>query len=105
MACDVIYDDAYCFDDRDKSHMTPGWLYVKSRDWANEEEVRIILPPTYDGPLFELPPGVLSRVILGKDMDARKVGQIREWAERRNPSASVVSAKWDDVDLRLAIVS
>jgi hypothetical protein len=62
-------------DIRDEAHRTATWFFYKSPDWSNEE----VLPQRLGGPVFKMPPGLLTRVILGKDVPAADVDRIKKW--------------------------
>ncbi len=72
------------------------FLFCKSLDWANEEEVRLVLPRG-KGSKVRFDPRWLTRLILGKDMSEANGRSIREWAEQRTPHLTVVSAYFDPI--------
>ncbi|MEP7307943.1 MAG: DUF2971 domain-containing protein [Acidobacteriota bacterium] len=97
---EVVYDNSFVIDITDDAHGTANWLFYKSPDWSNEEEVRLVLPHRL-GPFLKLPPEVLTRVILGKDMVSTNADRIKEWGSKRVPPVPVVIARWDPFRLSL----
>lgn len=95
---DVVYEPLPPYDLTDLSEATSSsWFFYKHREWSNEEEVRLVLPRRLGGPIFQLDPQILTRVILGEDMTQANADRIRDWGSRRNPPVPVVTATWDSV--------
>ena len=69
-------------------------FFYKYPDWSNEEEVRLVLARKQGGPIFEVGPDLLTRVILGEDMTREDAEQIRGMALGRNPRVPVAVAEW-----------
>jgi hypothetical protein len=103
-AREVVYDNSFVMDISDEAHRTANWFFYKSPDWSNEEEVRLVLPARLGGPVFKMPPGLLTRVILGKDVPTADVERFRTWGTRTAPPLPVVTTKWDPFQLRLIVV-
>ena len=103
-AREVVYDNSFVMDFRDETHRTANWFFYKSPDWSNEEEVRLVLPKSLGGPLFKMPAGLLTRVILGKDVSTSDVERIKTWGTTSVPPLPVVTTKWDPFQLCLTIV-
>ena len=78
------------------------FLVYKRPEWSNEEEVRL-LRARGSGPIMEIEPQWLTRIILGKNMSPDHQKQIQEWAEQRHPELVVVRAYFDELyqELRL----
>lgn len=72
------------------------FFFCKTRDWSNEEEVRLVLPRA-KGKRVRIDPRWLTRLILGKDMSEADQKSVREWAKQRLPQLAVVSAYYDPV--------
>jgi Protein of unknown function (DUF2971) len=103
-AREVIYGDAPQMDINNEQHATWFWFYYKRAEWSNEEELRIMLPTKYEyRPFFPLAPRLLTRIILGKDMDSAVAAQIRRWAQERIPELSVTSTEYDPYGGRLKL--
>ncbi|MEP7309161.1 MAG: DUF2971 domain-containing protein [Acidobacteriota bacterium] len=98
---EVVYDMSYVMDVTDDAHATANWFFYKSPDWSNEEEVRLVLPKHSGGPVLQIDPRLMSRVILGKDMLSTNAEQVRTWAATRVPPVPVVTARWNPLDLTL----
>jgi hypothetical protein len=79
------------------------FFFCKTRDWSNEEEVRLVLPRD-KGSKVKIDPRWFTRLILGKDMSEAHQKSIQEWAKQRQPELAVVSAYYDPVHraIRLA---
>lgn len=95
MARAVIYDDSYELDLLRDEHSSPVWYVFKHPDWRCEQEVRIVLPRKFGGPIFTFSPHLLTRVILGRHMSSEDVGKIRDWASRREPQLDVAVTTYD----------
>ena len=68
------------YDLTDLSNATsPSWFFYKYPDWSNEEEVRLVLPRSLGGPLFQVSNDLLTRVILGEDMAEAIAARVKEW--------------------------
>ena len=68
-----------------------GWLFfTKHRDWALEEEVRIVLLPREPSDCFVPIAGALVEVILGSEFPAARVGDVRAQAARLGCGVSQV---------------
>lgn len=72
------------------------FFFCKTVDWANEEEVRLLLPRN-KGSRVKIDPRWLTRLILGKDMSKADRSTIRGWAAERKPPLNVVEAYFDPV--------
>jgi len=74
--------------------MEPGqadFLFMKSDDWANEQEARILSLPSGTQ---EFPPDALTGIILGEHCDAEDVTTIKGWINARRPSIRLRKAKF-----------
>lgn len=71
-------------------------FFRKRTEWAGEEEVRII-GPTFVQPRVAFAPAVLTRIILGKDMELKNRQMIRRWCAERKPPLVVVQAEYDGI--------
>jgi hypothetical protein len=71
------------------------FLFCKTRNWSNEDEVRLVLPRNDGRSKVKFNPRWLTRIILGKDMSEDHKQQIREWAKQRKPELTVVTAYYD----------
>jgi hypothetical protein len=103
MARQVIYDDSYEMDLIDDGHISPVWYVFKHPDWRSEEEVRIVLPRKLGGPVFDIPPHILTRVILGKDVSPADNERIRVWASARTPPLPVAITTYDQFTRSFAL--
>jgi len=68
------------------------FLFMKSDDWANEQEARILSLPSG---IQEFPPDALSGIILGERCDAKDVTSIRGWIDACRPGIRVKKAKFN----------
>jgi len=94
-AREVIYDDSMRLDLANPEHHTGDWLFCKSADWSNEQEIRLVLARSMGGPPFPVGPDALRRIILGDAMTAADETQIRAWARQRVPELSIRRAVYD----------
>lgn len=102
---DVVYQAPPAYDLTDISNATsPSWFFYKYPDWSNEEEVRLVLARKQGGPIFDVGPDVLTRVILGEDMINEDVERIRGMALKRTPRVPVATAKWDALHSKFTLV-
>ena len=102
---EVKYDDRLKFDVRNSSHETFDWLFYKTPEWSNEEEIRLVLEPELGGPYFQIEPAWLTRIILGKDMCDADQKQIELWARQRIPELAIARAQYDEYAGRLRLTS
>jgi hypothetical protein len=80
----------------DPSLVNGDFLFCKTNDWSNEEEVRLVLSRNDGRRKIKLDdPRWLTRIILGKRMAEEQKEQIREWAKQREPELTVVDAYRD----------
>jgi hypothetical protein len=86
----------------DPSIKNGDFFFCKTLDWANEEEVRLVLPRG-KGSKVKFDPHWLKRLILGKDMSEADQSSIREWAAEREPELTVVNAYLDPVSRSLKL--
>jgi hypothetical protein len=107
LARPVLYDDSKRLDLR--SHLDDvkfAWSHYKSPDWSNEEEIRVVLPPSIQAePWREIEPEGLKRILLGKDMRAVDRAQIQQWAAERTPSLPVMDVVFSALTQELTLVS
>jgi hypothetical protein len=102
---DVVYQAPPAYDLTDISNAkSPSWFFYKYPDWSNEEEVRLVLARKQGGPIFDVGPDVLTRVILGEDMINEDVERIRGMALKRTPRVPVATAKWDALHSKFTLV-
>jgi hypothetical protein len=95
-ACEVIYGE-YLLDLNDEKERSNSlFFFYKSQDWSNEDEVRLLLIRG-SNPVVTIEPHWLTRLILGEKMSESHQQIIREWAARREPQLSVVSAYYDEL--------
>jgi hypothetical protein len=93
---DVVYQPPPAYDLTDISNATsPSWFFYKYPDWSNEEELRLVLARKLGGPVFDVGPDLLTRVILGEGMAKENADRIRAMALKRNLSVPLVTAKWE----------
>lgn len=78
------------------------FFFCKTRDWSNEEEVRLVLPRG-KGSRVKIDPHWLARLIVGKDMSPADQDLIRKWASLRRPELVVVTAYYDPVNREIRI--
>jgi hypothetical protein len=78
------------------------FFFCKTLDWANEEEVRLVLPRG-KGSKVKFQPDWLMRVILGKNMSESDRKSIRAWSKQRAPELLVVEAYFDPVSRSLKL--
>ena len=71
------------------------FLFCKTRNWSNEDEVRLVLARNDGRSKVKFNPRWLTRIILGKDMSEDHKKQIREWAKQREPELTIVTAYYD----------
>ena len=102
---DVVYEAPPAYDLTDISNAaSSSWFFYKYPDWSNEEEVRLVLARKQGGPIFDVGPDLLTRVILGEDMTRANAERIRRMASRRKPQISVVRAGWDEIQSAFKLV-
>jgi hypothetical protein len=80
----------------DPSIKNGDFFFCKTLDWANEEEVRLVLPRG-KGSKVKFDPHWLKRLILGKDVSEADRTSIRDWARQRKPELTIVNAYLDPV--------
>jgi hypothetical protein len=114
-AYSVVYDDTFTLDmfadianvQADVAgpvgFVRHSWLFYKSPEWSNEEEVRFVLLGTYNTQFMPIQPRWLTRVILGKDMTPDDEMTVRDWARRRQPELHVVKARFDVAERSLRL--
>lgn len=98
LAKDVVYLDS---SEMEIPITDPGikngdFFFCKTREWAIEEEVRLVVPRG-KGSKVKFDPRWLKRLILGKDMSEADRALIREWVKQREPELAVVNAYSDPV--------
>ncbi len=71
------------------------FFFCKTRDWSNEDEVRLVLGRKDGRKKVKFDPRWLIRIILGKQMSDEHRKQIRGWAKEREPELTVVDACYD----------
>ncbi len=81
------------------------YLFYKSSDWSNEEEVRILLHPVEHDPIVRFDLHLLRSIILGKDMTKSNKAAILEWAQQRNLPLDVASATYDELQQAIRVSS
>jgi len=83
---------------------TSGYfLFCKTRNWSNEEEVRLVLPRHDGRSRIPFSPQWLTRIILGKEMSDEHKTQIKDWAKQREPELKVVCAYYNAVSRSILI--
>jgi hypothetical protein len=78
------------------------FLFCKTLDWSNEEEVRLVRARTGSN-IVIIDPRWLTRIILGRKMADVHNKQIREWAKERVPQLSVATAFYDAINRAIRI--
>lgn len=101
-AREVVYDQSFRIDINNLNTCNGEWLFCKSGDWRNEEEVRIVVARNSDGKVA-IDPRLLTRIILGRNMQEADRVQIRNWAQQREPELTVVSAYYDEFEQSLKL--
>jgi len=86
----------------DPSLLNGDFLFCKTLNWSNEEEVRLVAARKQANRV-RINPEWLTRIILGKAMSSGDEATIREWARLRDPQLSVVNAYYDPVERRIKI--
>lgn len=81
----VIYGDAVELDLGDPSSIDATFLFRKTMNYQDEEEVRILAFPRGGPHEIQFDPPTLERVILGKRMSDAHCRRIREWCATRKP--------------------
>jgi hypothetical protein len=99
---DVIYGEYAPFDLIDSNNRSPEFLVHKRPEWSNEEEVRLIRARG-SGPIVQIQPQWLTRIILGKNMSPDHQKQIGEWAKQRIPELAVAQAYFDELHQELRL--
>jgi len=79
------------------------FLFCKTRNWSNEDEVRLVLARNDGRSKVKFKPQWLTRIILGKEMSEEHRKQIREWAKQREPELTVVAAYYDAIQRTIRI--
>ena len=79
----------------DPALLNGHFFFCKTRDWSNEDEVRLVLGRNDGKKKVKIDPRWLTRIILGKEMSDEHREQIREWAKQREPELTVVDAYYD----------
>lgn len=103
-AKEVIYAEAFPMDVSNPEHRSGYWFFMKTPEWSNEEEVRLLRPRTPNNvPGVIIKPEWLTRIILGRHMTEDNRRQICAWAAERNPTLAVVQARYDTVAQRLEL--
>jgi hypothetical protein len=88
-AYEVRYDDV-ALDITGPQRSEPYFLFYKNKQWAKEEEVRLLGQRDSDSKLtFE--PKLLTRVILGRNIQRSHAATIHEWVALRELPLSIVS--------------
>lgn len=88
-AYEVRYDDVV-FDLSRPDSFNANFLFYKNKPWSKEEEVRLLGMRDSDDRL-NFDPSLLTRVILGRNIQPNDATTIREMAGRRNLPLIVVS--------------
>ena len=101
----VVYGDPVDLDVTSPSALADSLenLYRKTRDWANEDEYRIV-GPTVAPSRLEMDSKWLTRIILGKDMKKANRDVIRKWSRLRVPPLVVVEAQFNQLERQLELV-
>ena len=80
------------------------FLFCKTSNWSNEEEVRLVLSRKDGRSKVKLnDPRWLTRIILGKSMADADASQIIEWAKQRQPELKVMTAYYDPLHRAIRI--
>lgn len=82
-----------------------AWTHYKSDEWDKEEELRLVQPQMAPGPVFNIEPQALTRILLGTDISAADKAQILEWAEQRNPRLTVAQVSFDRYRHEMSLVN
>jgi len=90
MAHDVDYGDKVTIDPTDDAQVDVYLLFRKTKDWEQEEEVRMVLFPRGQPAVRPFEPRRLRRVILGTGMTEDNKHTIHEWCQIRVPPLAVV---------------
>lgn len=103
-AKEVIYAEAFPMDVTNAEHRSGYWFFMKTPEWSNEEEVRLVRPRTPNNvPGVIIQPEWLRRIILGRHMTEDNRRQICAWSAARNPTLAVAQARYDRVAQRLEL--
>lgn len=79
------------------------FLFCKTSNWSNEDEVRLVLSRKDGRTKVRIDPAWLTKIILGREMSAENEAQIREWAKKRKPELTVAKASYDAVSRSIKI--
>jgi hypothetical protein len=71
------------------------FFFCKTKDWSNEDEVRVVQSRVDPHNKVQISAKWLTRIIIGKDVKPEHEDQIREWARLRKPELKVVKAYYD----------
>jgi hypothetical protein len=97
-AREVIYSDSVGLELTDPND-TPNWYFHKTPEWSNEEEVRIVMPLTWDAPV-QIFPLTLCGIILGENAAPVDVERVKAWSAQRY-NFTVKQARYDVHEGRL----
>jgi hypothetical protein len=81
----VSYGERFVLDISDIDNISGAFIFHKTRDYAKEEEIRIMLVPRGAGERQRFDPSRLNRVIIGRDMAAGNRRLIEKWCRKRKP--------------------
>ena len=79
----------------DRALLNGHFFFCTTRNWSNEDEVRLFFGRNDGRKKVKFDPRWLTRIILGKKMSDEHRKQIREWAKQREPELTVVDAYYD----------
>lgn len=101
-AFEVVYEDTVIVDITDQAQVNANFFYYKSKDWRNEEEIRILAPRSSQA-IIRFDPHLLTRIILGKNMSEHHRTIIQGLAQQHSHKFVVVNAEFDELQQRLTI--
>lgn len=79
------------------------FFFCKTKDWSNEDEVRLVQSRIDPHNKVKINAKSLTRIIIGKDMTPENEAQIREWAKQRESELTVAKASYDAVSRSIKI--
>ena len=100
----VVYDNSPEMDVTNEDHAHFGWFYLKTTEWSNEEEVRLVLPRLARTDSIAFPPQALNRIILGERMSMKNRKVIASWVQQRTVPLSVCVTQFDRYRQALTLI-
>jgi hypothetical protein len=101
-AYEVSYDETVTMNVTDPEQVNANFLFYKSKEWSNEEEVRIVAPRGSQA-IIQFDPKLLTRIILGKNMAESHRKKILDLVEQRPYKLTIVSTEFDELEQRLIV--